>query len=83
MDAAGNVVPDEDLLLKAEVCGPAELLGFGSANPITDENYTKGCFTSYHGAALAVLRAGTQAGEVRLTVKSEALGEASVVIPVC
>ena len=83
VDAAGNVVPDEDLLLKAEVCGPAELLGFGSANPITDENYTKGCFTSYHGAALAVLRAGTQAGEVRLTVKSEALGEASVVIPVC
>ncbi|MBQ1860567.1 MAG: DUF4982 domain-containing protein, partial [Clostridia bacterium] len=54
VDAQGNVVPDADVPVKAEVKGAAELLGFGSGNPVTEENYTRGCFTSYHGKVLAV-----------------------------
>ncbi len=82
IDENGNVVPDADMLLKAEVNGAAELLGFGSGNPITDENYSKGQFTSYLGRALAVLRAGCEAGEVKLTVSAEGLGKAELVLPV-
>ena len=78
IDENGNVVPDADILLKAEVTGAAELLGFGSGNPITDENYSKGQFTSYQGKALAVLRAGYEAGEARLTVSAEGLGQAEI-----
>ena len=82
IDEAGSVVPDAEVPLKAEATGAAELLGFGSGNPITDENYSRGSFTSYQGRALAVLRAGYQAGEARLTVTAEGLGKAEICLPV-
>ena len=66
--------------LTAEVSGQAELLGFGSGNPITDENYTRGCFTSFCGEALAVLRAGYETGTVRLRVRAEGLEGAEVTL---
>ncbi len=82
IDENGNVVPDADTLLKAECTGEAELLGFGSGNPITEENYTEGRFTSYRGKALAVLRAGFETGEAKLTVKAEEIGTAEITLPV-
>ncbi len=82
IDENGNVVPNTDRLLKAEVNGAAALLGFGSGNPITDENYSKGQFTSYLGRALAVLRAGYEAGEAKLTVSAEGIGKAEICLPV-
>ena len=82
VDAQGNVVPDADVPVKAEVKGAAELLGFGSGNPVTEENYTRGCFTSYHGKVLAVLRAGYEKGDVCLTVSAEGLGTAKITLPV-
>ena len=82
VDAQGNVVPDADVSVKAEVKGAAELLGFGSGNPVTEENYTRGCFTSYHGKVLAVLRAGYEKGDVCLTVSAEGLGTAEITLPV-
>ena len=33
-----------------------ELLGFGSANPCTEEQYHTGTFTTYYGRALAIVR---------------------------
>ncbi len=82
IDENGNVVPDADMLLKAEVNGAAELIGFGSGNPITDENYSKGQFTSYQGKALAVLRAGYEAGEAKLTVSTNGLEKAEICLQV-
>ena len=81
-DAEGCVVPDAEVRLSAEATGAARLLGFGSANPITDENYSRGAFTSYCGRALAVLRAGYEAGEARLRVGAEGIGEAEIILPV-
>ena len=78
IDENGNVVPDADVLLSAKVEGAAVLQGFGSGNPITEENYTRGQFTSYHGRALAVLRAGHEMGEVKLTVSVEGLGKTEI-----
>ncbi len=78
VDEKGNVVPDADALMNAEVTGAAELLGFGSGNPITCENYSKGQFTSYLGRALCVLRSGYEAGETKLTVSAEGLGKAEI-----
>ncbi len=82
IDENGQVVPDADILLTAKAEGAAELLGFGSGNPITDENYTGGRFTSYQGKALAVLRAGCEAGEAKLTVTAEGLGRAEICLQV-
>ena len=57
-------------------------MGFGSGNPITDENYTRGAFTAFRGRALAVLRAGYEAGEAQLRVTAEVLGDAELKLPV-
>ena len=77
LDAEGNTVPDAEVPLKAEAAGAATLAGFGSGAPKTTENYTTGCFTSFHGRALAVLRAGTEAGSAVLTVSAKGMEEAS------
>ena len=81
-DAEGNRVPDGDRLLTAEAEGAAVLAAFGSGNPITAENYTRGQFTSWQGSALAVLRAGYEPGEVKLTVTGEDLEGASITLRV-
>ena len=82
IDENGQVVPDAEIQLTAGAAGAAALLGFGSGNPITEENYTRGSFTSYQGRALAVLRAGYEAGEARLTVTAEGIGSAEITLPV-
>ena len=82
VDAEGFVVPDADLLLEAEASGAASLAGFGSARPATEENYTAGRFTAYNGRALAVLRAGVEAGEAKLTVSAEGVGRAEITLRV-
>ena len=45
-----------------------ELLGFGSANPCTEESYQTGSFTTYYGKAMAVVRAG-DGTQVKIAVK--------------
>ncbi len=82
LDGDGNIVPDAEVALTAEAEGAAALMGFGSGNPITEENYTHGRFTSYQGRALAVLRSGGEAGEACLTVRGEGIGSAKITIPV-
>ena len=78
VDNAGNVVSDASVLLSAEVTGAATLAGFGSSNPVTDENYTAGKFTSYHGRAMAVIRSGYESGIATLTVRADGMEEQSI-----
>lgn len=56
------------------------LAGFGSDNPVTEDNYTAGKCFSYQGRALAVVRAGQIAGKAVLHVSAPGLEEASVEI---
>ena len=79
-DKEGNVVPVSDIPCEAKVEGPAILAAFGSAAPVTEEVYTSGKFTSYHGKLLAVVRAGLVAGETILTVKGKGIREAKIQI---
>lgn len=51
----GIVESNADRKLEVTVEG-GELLGFGSANPCTEESYHTGSFTTYYGRALAVVR---------------------------
>lgn len=78
VDAEGNVVPDAEIALEACAEGAAVLAAFGSANPVTAENYTAGKFTSYRGKVMAILRAGYEAGEAVLTVSADGLASQSV-----
>ena len=79
LDENGAFVPDAEIPLTAAVEGSGlTLQGFGSGNPVTAENYTKGSFTSFRGKALAVLRAGNEPGEAILKIAGTGIGEASV-----
>jgi len=51
----GVVEANSDKKLTVTVEG-GELLGFGSANPCTEEQYHTGSFTTYYGRALAIVR---------------------------
>lgn len=82
VDQNGHAVPDATFPLKASVTGAAILAGFGSANPITEENYASGDFSTYHGRALAVLRSGYEPGEAVLTVSCDGFADASLTLPV-
>ena len=75
VDAEGNWVPTaEDTLAKVSVEGAASLAGFGTGRGQTEENYTKGEFTSFEGRWQVILRAGTEAGEAGVHVDAEGLG---------
>lgn len=65
----GVVESNADQKLTVTVAG-GTLLAFGSANPCTQEEYHTGSFTTYHGRALAVVKAGEN-GTVIVTVASD------------
>ena len=56
IDKDGNRVKNDDRLVKATIKGDATILGFGSGNPCTDENYQACQFTTYRGKALCIVR---------------------------
>ncbi len=64
----GIVESNEDRKLKVSVEG-GELLGFGSANPCTEEQYHTGEFTTYYGKAQAIVRI-TDASAFKINVTS-------------
>ncbi|MCQ2519073.1 MAG: DUF4982 domain-containing protein [Lachnospiraceae bacterium] len=70
-DEDGLVVTTEDMDIKATIEGPAVLAGFGSGNPVTDEDYTDSKTTSYRGRAMAILRSCYEEGEATLTVEAK------------
>jgi beta-galactosidase len=80
-DAAGQLVPDASRELLLELSGPAELQGFGSANPAALGSLTDAKTETFHGRALAILRPTGQPGVVRIAAKSPGLASAQVEIP--
>jgi beta-galactosidase len=67
----GVVESNDDRKLTVTVEG-GKLLGFGSANPCTEERFDSGSYTTFYGRALAVVQ-GTEAGELILRVSGEGL----------
>ena len=72
-DKDGIVVPDAAVQLKVKVEGCGVLAGFGSANPVTDEDYTDEETVSYRGRAMAIIRSGYESGTVRVEVSAECM----------
>lgn len=82
LDKDGLLVPDANITLTAKVSGPATLSGFGSANPMTDEDYTDEATVSYRGRAMAILRSGFEEGTVTLTITAEGMETVQVELPI-
>ena len=78
LDKDGLVVPDAAVQLSAKVSGCAVLAGFGSGNPVTDEDYTDEEAVTYRGRAMAILRSGYERGTVGLEVTAAGLNTVQV-----
>ncbi|MDT0184023.1 glycoside hydrolase family 2 TIM barrel-domain containing protein [Microbacterium sp. ARD31] len=81
-DDDGIVVPWSGVALTATVSGVGSLAGFGSADPKPAYGFVSGFNATFHGEALAVVRAGVDAGEVTLTVASDGFGEETITLAV-
>lgn len=82
VDKDGEPVPYAEARVTASVEGDAFLQAFGSARPMTEENYTSGLATAYHGRLLAVVRAGENSGHAVLRVNAESLSGAELALTI-
>ena len=69
----GIVESNNDKLLTVSVEG-GELLGFGSANPRTEESFLTGSYTTFFGRALACVRSDKK-GQIIIKVQGEGISE--------
>lgn len=66
MDKAGILNPEAVLTLTAETIGERMILGFGTADPKSEENYFDRTIRTWHGRALIVTRGE---GELKIEVQ--------------
>lgn len=74
----GVIEAKHDTKLKLQIEG-AELLGYGSAQPRTEESFQMGSYTTYYGRSQAILRA-ERAGKVTLNISGEGLQDVRKII---
>jgi beta-galactosidase len=81
-DKNGILQTSSDKKVSLEIEGPGCIQGFGSADPWSEENFFNKERTTYYGRAVAVIRAGEEAGVIKLTARADGMEEASVEITV-
>jgi hypothetical protein len=79
-DPDGEVEMLADDRVELAVSGPAELLGFGTAAPATEESFLASTHTTYRGRALAILRSTGTPGEIRISATSARHGSAELTL---
>jgi beta-galactosidase len=79
VDEVGTVHPATDRAVTLTVDGPGELLGFGSADPCTEELFGGATHSTYEGRALAVVRP-TGPGRIAVGVAADGYEPSTVVI---
>jgi beta-galactosidase len=80
VDDAGRRVPHAESEISASVTGPAEILGFGSANPRAVGSIQSGETRAFQGQAQLVLRSTGAEGDLRISVKGAGLKAGNSVI---
>jgi beta-galactosidase len=73
LDTLGRLVPDATVALRLKLDGPAQLMGFGSANPLAVGSFQSNEAQSFQGRALAILRAKGVPGVVAVEVSGDGL----------
>ena len=80
LDAENRLVTNAPVEVYLEADGAGKLVGLGSGNPCTDENYGTGKRKTWNGKALAVARASAEAGPIGVTASAPGLGTVRAVI---
>lgn len=79
VDQDGVRNPQENDSVTVAITGPGYLMGFGSADPASEENYFDTTAKFYEGRLRAAIRA-TGEGEIQLTFSSENAGDTTVTL---
>ena len=77
-DAEGNINMQAKEQIRVDVAGAGVLQGFGSADPDALNRYDSNICETYDGSVLAVIRAGTQKGEVNIRFHAETGSDESI-----
>ena len=79
-DNSGNIVADANNLIKLEVVGEGKLIGFGTGNQWSHEDYKSNERKVYKGRALAIVQSKRRSGLINVTAQSDGLSLSSLVI---
>lgn len=79
-DGTENLSAEKEVTVTVD--GAGTLQGFGSADPSVAGSYDDTTWKTYDGYVMAVVRAGYEAGEIRVTFAAEGCEMKRVVIPV-
>lgn len=80
LDEKGVFMPVANNLLTFEVTAPGKLIGVDNGDPLSHESYQGHTRKLYNGMALALIQSTSNAGSVRVTVRSGNLRPATVEI---
>jgi beta-galactosidase len=75
LDARGNPVPYADNRISFGIEGPAVIEAVDNGSPISHEPFRANERKAFHGKCLVIVRAGKEAGPIRLTATSEAFAK--------
>lgn len=81
-DEDGVVRPLADREVTVSVEGEGQLIGSGSGNPLTADEFRRGAFTTFHGRGLAVVRPTAGEGSITVTFSAAGCAPSSVTVPV-
>jgi beta-galactosidase len=77
-DAQDNLNPGCDKAVTISVEGPGRILGFGSADPQSEENYFDTTAKAYEGRLRAAIRGTGEKGTITVTLKAEGCEDVKV-----
>lgn len=82
MGEDGITKSSEDIPVTVEVSGAGFLQAFGSAKPNMGEDFHSKRHTTYYGKVQAIIRAGTEKGEISIKVSADKMETKEVRIEV-
>lgn len=80
LDAHERIIPEGEVKVRLTVNGPAELVAFGSANPLAVGSFQSTEARTFRGRALAILRSTGTRGSVRIEARAEGLQSAAATV---
>ncbi len=80
LDQGGHLVPNANNLVNFAVEGPGQLIGVDNGDPADHDPFQASQRKAFHGMCLAIVQAGAQAGEVKVSVSSAGLEGMRVVV---
>jgi beta-galactosidase len=77
VDAGGRLVPNATRNIELSLSGPAQLIAFGSANPLAVGSFQSTNTQTWDGRALAILRGLGRSGTVVIGMSAAGLRSAT------